>query len=187
MLIGLCALLAELACAGEPVLPESCSKILFVKRLTFDVNHYYTEYINSTWQPDGNICLLDVKTGEVSELAPELKRGVFGRYDLDFDARHIVFSLKKGPQDGHSLYEMEIDPDTDKRILYTRWEYVDKGAVSVKCLWAMRPDGSGSSEIHGNDLALPPTLLFSRPISPTEYVTLGTPTHHPCGNRSTNG
>ena len=50
----------------------------------------------------------------------------------------------------------------DGRILYTRWEYVDKGAVSVKCLWAMRPDGTGSSEIYGNDIALPPTLIYGR-------------------------
>jgi|GEM_PF-3571407 len=52
----------------------------------------------------------------------------------------------------------------DGRILYTRWEYVDKGAVSVKCLWAMRPDGSASSEVYGNDIALPPTLIYGRPI-----------------------
>ena len=33
----------------------------------------------------------------------------------------------------------------DGRLLYTRWEYVDKGAVSVKCLWSMKPDGNEGS------------------------------------------
>jgi hypothetical protein len=65
----------------------------------------------------------------------------------------------------------------DGRLLYTRWEYVDKGAVSVKCLWAMLPDGSGSSEIYANDISLPPTFLYGRPIPgvPNHYVALGTP------------
>jgi hypothetical protein len=65
----------------------------------------------------------------------------------------------------------------DGRIMYTRWEYVDKGAVSVKCLWAMNPDGSNSVEIYGNDVAIPTTMIMGRPIpnSPNEYVFTGTP------------
>ena len=42
----------------------------------------------------------------------------------------------------------------DGRIMYARWEYVDKGAVAAKCIWAMRPDGTDSSEIYGNDIAV---------------------------------
>lgn len=70
----------------------------------------------------------------------------------------------------------------DGRLLYTRWEYVDKGAVSVKALWAMRPDGSGSSEVYKNDVALPPTFIYGRPIPgfSDRYVVLGAP-HYPQG------
>ncbi len=32
----------------------------------------------------------------------------------------------------------------DGRVLYTRWEYVDKGCGDVQSLWSMRPDGSGA-------------------------------------------
>jgi hypothetical protein len=38
----------------------------------------------------------------------------------------------------------------DGRILYHRWEYIDKAAGNVKCLWAMRPDGTASAEAHNN-------------------------------------
>ena len=31
----------------------------------------------------------------------------------------------------------------DGRVIYTRWEYVDKGCGDVQSLWAMRPDGTG--------------------------------------------
>lgn len=267
-------------------MPPEVEKILFVKRFTYNANHYYTEFINSGWMPGGNLCVLDVKTGNVNELVPELEAGVFERYDLSFDARRVVFAWKKGPQDGYRIYEIDIDPAIglrvpgkgvrqltfppadeaeleqkyrvsgsyhhgtddlspcylpdggiafistrcqygilcdpsdnftttvlyrmdrdgknltklsnssvseagpsmlpDGRLLYTRWEYVDKGAVSVKCLWAMRPDGTASAEVFGNDINLPPTLNFGRPIPGMShgYVVLGTP-HYPNNNVGT--
>ena len=250
-------------------------KLVFVKRITYSSNHYYTEFINSRWTPGGNLCVLDLKTGETWELVPELTGGVFERFDVHFDATRIVFAWKPEAQKGYRLYEIAIDPTTgrrqgklrqltfpqtnedwlvqmyrarahyhhgtddmqpcylpgggiafistrcqygilcdapddftttvlyrmdpdgqnmvklsnssvseaspvmlpDGRILYTRWEYVDKGAVSVKCLWAMNPDGSASSEIYANDISLPPTFIYGRPIPGADghYVVLGTP------------
>jgi hypothetical protein len=256
---------------GEPK-GLDCDQVLFVKRLTYNSNHYYTEYINSEWMPGGNLCVWDRKDGSVREVVAELKGGVFERFDLSFDAKRVVFAWKKGPQDGYRIYEVNLDgtglrqltfpqedeaelvrkyrvfehyhhgtddmqpcylpdgdiafistrcqfgilcdgPDDftttvlyridregknmrklsnssvseaspallpDGRIMYTRWEYVDKGAVSVKCLWAMRPDGSGSAEIYGNDIDLPPTLLYGRAIPDVQnhYVVMGVP-HYP--------
>lgn len=253
-------------------------ELLFVKRFTYAPNHYYTEFINSPWTPGGNLCLLNLKDGSVRELVPQLRDGVFGRFDLSFDAQRVVFAWKAGPLVGYRLYEVHVDgsglrqctfppPDEemliakyrltplyhhgtddmdpcylpdggvafistrcqysvicdgsdnftttvlyridadsknlrkltnsplseatpsvlpDGRLLYTRWEYVDKGASVVKCLWAMRPDGTGSVEIYGNHLAMPPTLLSGRAIpgAGNRYVALGTP-HYPHGGVGT--
>jgi hypothetical protein len=38
----------------------------------------------------------------------------------------------------------------DGRILYTRWEYVDRSQVEFHHLWAMNPDGSGAMIYYGN-------------------------------------
>ena len=264
----------EIAAAAQALTMEKApavdfDEIVFVRRHTYNANHYYTEFINSTWLPGGNLCVLNLKTGAVRELAPQLAGGVFERFDLSFDAKRVVFAWKKGPQEGYRIYEIGIDgtglrqltfppaneaelvkkyrvaelyhhgtddmqpcymadggiafistrcqygilcdgPDNftttllyrmnadgsgmqrlshgsvseacpvalpDGRLLYTRWEYVDKGAVSVKCLWAMNPDGSGSSEVYGNDISLPPTMIYGRPIpnASARYVVLGTP------------
>jgi hypothetical protein len=242
-------------------------KLVFIKRKTFQSNHYYTDYINGSRYFGGALCLLDLQTGKVTELAPSLKDGIFGLYDVSFDGGRIVFDWKKGPDEGFRIYEVGADgtglrqitfpppneqelirsyrvgyhhgtddmhpcyladggicfistrcqfgilcdaPDdftttvlyrmdgdgqhmekltnssvseaapcamSDGRILYTRWEYVDKGAVSVKCLWAIRPDGTCSSEVYGNDISLPPTMIHGREIPghPNQYVVLGTP------------
>jgi hypothetical protein len=258
--------------ADFPEWKADFDQILFVRRLTYDANHYYTEFINSSWLPGGNLCVLDLRDGSVREIVPQLQGGVFERFDLSFDARRVVFAWKSGPQEGYRIYEVNVDgsglrqltfpepdeaalvakyrvhpryphgtddmqpcylpdggivfistrcqhgvlcdqPDNftttvlyrmdadggnlrklsnsalseaspaitpDGRILYTRWEYVDKGAVSVKCLWVMHPDGSASSEVYKNNIALPPTFLYGRPIPgvANEFVVLGTP-HYP--------
>ena len=40
--------------------PLDFDKLLFVKRFTYNSNHYYTEYINSAWMPGGNLCVLNL-------------------------------------------------------------------------------------------------------------------------------
>ena len=65
----------------------------------------------------------------------------------------------------------------DGRIIYTRWEYVDKGASCVKCVWSMKQNGTASAEVFGNDHASPPSVVHARPVpnSPQMYVATGAP------------
>lgn len=247
-------------------------EILFVKRYTYQSNHYYTDYINGCKYFGGNICVLSLKDNSVREIVPSMAHGIFGRFDLSFDGKRIVFDWKEKIGAGFRIYEVNVDgtglrqltfppddeevrikkykinqeyqhhtddmhpcylpdggicfissrcefgilcdaPDlftttvlyrmdgdgknmqklsnssvseaspsimNDGRILYTRWEYVDKGAVSVKCLWAMRPDGTGSAEVYGNDISLPPTMLHGKAVPGHNnlFVIMGTP-HFP--------
>jgi hypothetical protein len=52
----------------------------------------------------------------------------------------------------------------DGRILYTRWEYVYKGIAAIQPLWAMRPDGSGSEEVYGNNIRDPGVFYHARQV-----------------------
>ncbi len=253
-------------------------ELVFVKRYTYHSSHFYTDFIDGVGNPGGNLCILNRKTGKVADLLPEMAGGIFGRFDLSFDAKKIVFDWKKAPREGFRIYEVGVDgkglrqltfpPDDEQEriakydnsknggtarmyyhqtddmhpcylpdggivftssrceygtlcdapdnlstavlhridgdgrhmemltnsavsefspsmmedgwILYTRWEYVDKGQLGIKCLWAMRPDGSGSREIYGNDIQFPPTFLHGRQIPGRSnlFVMLGTP-HYP--------
>jgi len=38
----------------------------------------------------------------------------------------------------------------DGRVLYTRWEYVDRSQVEFHHLWTMNPDGTGQMVFYGN-------------------------------------
>jgi hypothetical protein len=58
----------------------------------------------------------------------------------------------------------------DGRVLYTRWEYMDKSAIFVQSLWSINPDGSRAQQIFGNNLIHPVSLLQSRPIPGTHRL-----------------
>ncbi|MBP7949337.1 MAG: hypothetical protein KA004_06750 [Verrucomicrobiales bacterium] len=60
-------------------------------------------------------------------------------------------------------------PLPDGRILYTRWEYVDRSQVHFHHLWAMNPDGTSQMTWFGN---LHPgiTMIDARPIPGTDRI-----------------
>ncbi|NQU25447.1 MAG: hypothetical protein HQ567_29540, partial [Candidatus Nealsonbacteria bacterium] len=59
----------------------------------------------------------------------------------------------------------------DGRILYTRWEYVNRDPVSFHHLWTMNPDGTGQMVYYGN---MRPGGVFidARPIPDTNQIVL---------------
>jgi hypothetical protein len=57
----------------------------------------------------------------------------------------------------------------DGRILYTRWEYVDRSQVEFHHLWTMNPDGTGQAVWYGN---MHPHIVMigAKPIPGTDHV-----------------
>ncbi len=139
-----------------------------------------TDDLCPCYLPDGGIVFISTRCqyGILCDGADNFTTTVL--YRMDGDGKGLAkLSNSSVSETGPSLLP-------DGRVLYTRWEYVDKGAVSVKGLWAMRPDGTASAEIYGNDVALPPTLNFGRviPGQPHGYVVMGVP-HYPQNNVGT--
>jgi hypothetical protein len=133
--------------------------------------HHGTDDMHPCYLPDGGICFISTRCqyGILCDAPDDFTTTIL--YRMDADGKN----MRKLSNSSVSEASPVMLPDG--RILYTRWEYFDKGAVSLKCLWAMRPDGSASSEIYGADISLPPTMIYGRPIpnAPNKYVVLGTP------------
>jgi len=82
---------------------------------------------------------------------------------------------------GGPLSEMDPCMLEDGRVIFTRWEYVDKGLGNGQSLWAVRPDGSGIEHIYKNSILRPAQLLNARNIPGSrKLITVGSP--H-CGGR----
>ncbi len=59
----------------------------------------------------------------------------------------------------------------DGRILYTRWEYVDRSREDFHHLWVMNPDGTGQMVFYGNSLP-GDVYLDAKPIPGTDKVVM---------------
>jgi mono/diheme cytochrome c family protein len=66
----------------------------------------------------------------------------------------------------------EFDPTVlpDGRILYGRWEYVDKNALTIQSLWTIHPDGSHESALYANNMVFPEALLDARPVPGSHQI-----------------
>ena len=66
----------------------------------------------------------------------------------------------------------------DGRVVYTRWEYNDRGQVFMQPLFQMNPDGTGQSEYYGGSSFFPTTITHSRQIPGTRKIMATLLGHH---------
>jgi len=57
----------------------------------------------------------------------------------------------------------------DGRVLYTRWEYVDRSRVNYHHLWTMNPDGTGQMIYYGN-MHPGRVMIDAKPIPGTAHI-----------------
>jgi hypothetical protein len=70
----------------------------------------------------------------------------------------------------------------DGRVMYHRWEYVDKGARVGKTIWNMHPDGAMPQEVYGGGDDSTTVYMYPQPMPGKElrFVSAGT-CHFPQG------
>jgi hypothetical protein len=70
----------------------------------------------------------------------------------------------------------------DGRIMYHRWEYVDKGSRVGKTIWTMHPDGGMPQEVYGGADDTTTVYMYHRPLPGKDLrvVCAGT-SHYPQG------
>lgn len=92
--------------------------------------------------------------------------------------RHIMGNLFRMNGDGSNitqigvstLFEGHSSLLSDGRILYDRWEYVDRNFGDAQGLWTVNPDGTKHSIYYGNNTASPGGVLEGRQIPGTDLV-----------------
>ena len=58
----------------------------------------------------------------------------------------------------------------DGRVLYTRWDYSDRGQIYPQGLFEMLPDGTAQQAFYGNNSWFPTTIIHGRSIPGTNKV-----------------
>lgn len=125
--------------------------------------------IEAIYLPDDNILFnstrcgssVDCWTVEVSNL-----------YLCDREGRYM---RQVGFDQVHTSNPTLLD---DGRVVYTRWEYNDRGQVFMQPLLQMNPDGTGQAEYYGGNSFFPTTLTHTGQIPGTRKVMATILGHH---------
>ena len=78
----------------------------------------------------------------------------------------------------HETHEWDPCLLHDGRVVYTRWDYVDRHAVHYQQLWASRPDGSQTTAFYGNNTLNPVGTWEARPVPGSAKVMATAGAHH---------
>jgi hypothetical protein len=92
--------------------------------------------------------------------------------------RHIMANLFRMDANGanihqigkSTLFEGHASLLPDGRILYDRWEYVDRNFGDAQALWTAYPDGTGHAVYWGNYTASPGGVINARAVPGTDWA-----------------
>jgi len=128
-----------------------------LKQLTDGVWHDY----NACWLPDGGIAFLSTRNPQFAYCwhAPV---GIL--HHMDADGKNVR-KLSANYLNDFTPYVLE-----DGRIIYSRWEYVDRPAIPIQSLWTINPDGTGLAGFFGNRVLSPGTFMEARQIPGTTKI-----------------
>jgi len=125
--------------------------------------------LEPTYLPDGNIMLCSSRG---NRWVPCWYSQVAILYTCDGDGANIR------PVSGNIEHDNTPWPLPDGRVIYERWEYVDRSRVAFHHLWTANPDGTGQMIYYGN--LHPGTLMIDpKPIpgSNNEVMAVFSPQH----------
>lgn len=127
---------------------------------------------NPCWLPDGGMAFLSDRKPAYAYCwvtsTPIL-------YRCDRDGGHLV------RLSANYLNDFTPSVMDDGRIVYSRWEYVDRPAIPIQSLWTIRADGTGLAGLFGNRVLSPATFMEARQIPGTaRFLCVMTAHNGPC-------
>ncbi len=137
---------------------------------------WHTDDIHPCYLPDGGIIFSSTRAEHTV---------------LCGGSSHLVVPLlHRMNADGSGIEQLSRSPVSefcpvvldDGRVMYHRWEYVDKGARVAKTIWAMNPDGTRTQELYGLADDTTTVYMYPQPMPGSSHrlVCVGT-CHFPQG------
>ncbi|MCR5163538.1 MAG: hypothetical protein K6C40_05915 [Thermoguttaceae bacterium] len=132
--------------------------------------------VRPAWLPDGRIVFTSTR---YSGLVPCANNGVAILHVMNADGSDIhTISVNN---------VTEFDPAVlpDGRILFGRWEYIDKNALTIQSLWSVYPDGTNETAYFANNMVFPEAILQAKPVPGSPNLVVGTFAPHNAPPRGT--
>jgi len=131
------------------------------------------EDFDPCYLPDGGIAFTSTRTMATVRCAN------YTRYNP-------AFVLHRCAGDGAKLRALsfgelnEYDPAlrADGRLVYTRWEYINRNITTIHGLWTTSPDGTAVEHFYGNNTIDPNVIVEARAIPGSRKVVASAVAHH---------
>ncbi len=122
--------------------------------------------------PDGGIAFMSTRRGGKNRCGGGNPEAIHALHRMDADGRNIrTLSF-------HETNEWHPFVLNDGRIVYTRWDYVDRDAACFHGLWTCNPDGSSPAILFGNYTRLPWACYQAKAIPGSRKVLFVGGGHH---------
>lgn len=127
------------------------------------------------WLPDGGIAFCSTR-----------RRGYARCFGAQFSPRWDAYTLHRMEADGSGITTLSYNDvnewfpavSNDGCILYARWDYIDRDAVTHQNLWSSRPDGANPMALWGNALPSPHCTFQAKPIPNSDKLVFVASAHH---------
>ncbi len=162
-----------------------------VRQLT----HGKYDDFDGRYLPDGRLVFLSTRRGQAIQVGKQSAQATLARNDLpdcyvrcggDASRPVAVYTLHTMNAEGRDLtpispfemFEWEPSVAHDGRILYSRWDYVDRDNMPYMSLWSINPDGVNARLIYGNYTKAPHCTFEPRAIPGSDKIIFTASGHH---------
>ena len=122
--------------------------------------------------PDGGIAFMSTRRGAKLRCGGNGPEAASSLYRMDADGKNIrALSF-------HETHEWHPAVLNDGRIVYTRWDYVDRNAAYFHGLWTCNPDGSNPAALFGNYTTNPQACYQAKAVPGSHKVLFVGGGHH---------
>lgn len=169
--------------------------------VSYDGERILFAWKKSDLKDDYHLYEIDVASGSVRQLTfglgfADYEPAYLPNGDIVFNSTRCVQTVDCWWTEVSNLYTCDKDGDylrrltfdqvhtnyptvrDDGRVIYTRWEYNDRGQIYTQPLFQMNSDGTEQTECYGNNSWFPTTIMHARGIPGSNKVVAILSGHH---------
>jgi hypothetical protein len=115
------------------------------------------------------------------------RRRAYSRcFGPEYSKRWHSYTIHRMEGDGKNIRILSVNDVSEwfpcvsntGHLLFARWDYIDRDAVTHQNLWAMRPDGTNQMAVWGNATPRPHCMFQARQIPNSRKIVFVASAHH---------
>lgn len=127
------------------------------------------------WLPDGGIAFVSTRRRTTSRC-----------FWWSYSDRWHSYTMFRMARDGSDIRQLSWNDVNDwfpavannGHLLFARWDYIDRDAVTHQNLWSMRPDGTNPMAVWGNEVPKPHCTFQAKAIPNSGKIVCVASAHH---------